>query len=101
MTTLWIAIGGLAVVNAVFKAAGPVILGDRELPPRARSLIALFAPALLAGLVVVNLLGDRWRDLDATTVLGVLVTAAVRLRGAPMPVALLGGVVVAALLRLL
>lgn len=101
MLTLWVAILGLALVNATFKAAGPLILGDRELSPRAGALIALFAPALLAGLVVVDLLGDRWRDLDPTTVAGVLATAAVRLRGAPMPVALLVGVLVAALLRLL
>ena len=101
MTALWVAIVGLAAVNAGFKAAGPVILGDRQLPPRARTLIALFAPALLAGLVVVNLLGERWRDLDPTTVAGVAVTGAVRLRGAPMPVALVAGVALAAVLRLL
>lgn len=98
---LWVAIVGLALVNAAFKAAGPLILGDRELPPRVRDVIGLFAPALLTGLVLVNLLGDRWRDLDPTAVLGVLAAAGARTAGAPIPVALLAGVLLAALLRLL
>jgi DNA integrity scanning protein DisA with diadenylate cyclase activity len=45
-------IGALIVSTAVIKAAGPVVLGGRELPPRAVNVVALLAPALLAALVM-------------------------------------------------
>jgi branched-subunit amino acid transport protein len=52
MTEVWITIGVLAVVTAVFKAAGPIAVGGRELPARPTAVIALAAPAVLAALVV-------------------------------------------------
>lgn len=57
-TELWLLIGGCAAVTVAIKAAGPVALGGRELPPRAASVIALMAPALLAALVVTQALAD-------------------------------------------
>jgi branched-subunit amino acid transport protein len=54
MTAVWTTIGVLAVVGAAIKATGPVLVGGRELPPWARRIIALLAPALLAALVVVD-----------------------------------------------
>ncbi len=58
MTTLWVTILAVAVANAVIKAAGPVLLGGRELPPSVTSVIALLAPALLAALVVTETFGE-------------------------------------------
>jgi branched-subunit amino acid transport protein len=52
MTEVWVTIGVLAVITAVFKATGPVLVGGRELPARAAAVIALAAPAVLAALVV-------------------------------------------------
>ena len=52
MTALWVTIVAVALASAAIKAAGPVLVGGRELPPRAISVIALLAPALLAALVV-------------------------------------------------
>jgi uncharacterized membrane protein len=49
---VWTVIGALIVTTALIKAAGPVLLGGRELPPRALNVVALLAPALLAGLVM-------------------------------------------------
>ena len=49
---VWTVIGTLIVTTAVIKAAGPVLLGGRELSPRALNVFALLAPALLAGLVM-------------------------------------------------
>ena len=43
-------------MTALFRAAGPVLLGGRELPGRVQDVIALLAPALLAALVVVQTL---------------------------------------------
>jgi branched-subunit amino acid transport protein len=51
-------IGGCALVTAAIKAAGPIALGGRELPDRFTGVIALMAPALLAGLVVTAALAD-------------------------------------------
>jgi len=51
-------IGGCAVITAAIKAAGPVALGGRDLPVAFRSVIALFAPALFAALIVTQALAD-------------------------------------------
>ena len=102
MSTLWLAVLIVAVISAVTKALGPVALGGRTLPPPARAVIALLAPALLAALVVVDVAGPRWSDLDWTVPAGLLAVIIARyaLR-APDLVAILAGVVVTALLRLL
>jgi len=96
VTTIWVGIAAVAVVSMVMKAAGPALLGNRELPPRALGVIALLAAALLAGLVVVDTAGDFSWPLLA----GLATVALARWRGAPELVAIVLGVVVAALLRL-
>jgi uncharacterized membrane protein len=58
MTTLWVTIVAVALANAVIKSAGPVLVGGRELPPRATAIVALLAPALLAALVVTETFGE-------------------------------------------
>ena len=63
MTDVWITIGGLLLATAAIKAAGPVIVGGRELPPAAYSVIALLAPALLTALIVTDTFA---RDQDLT-----------------------------------
>jgi len=51
-------IGGLAIVTAGIKAAGPIVLGGRRLPAQFLGVITLLAPALLAALVVTATLAD-------------------------------------------
>ena len=58
MTEVWITIAGLTVAIMALKAAGPVILGGRELPDQALAVIALLAPALLAALVLTGTFTD-------------------------------------------
>jgi hypothetical protein len=67
MTAVWITIAGLAAGSIAIKAAGPLLLGGRDLPPRAAGVIALLAPALLAALVVVETVGaeDAGLTIDA------------------------------------
>ena len=96
MTTVWIGIAAVAVVSLTIKAAGPAILGARELPRRARGVIALLAASLLAGLVVVDVI----REFSWPLLAGVLAVGAARWRGAHELVAIVVGVAVAALLRL-
>jgi hypothetical protein len=96
VTTIWLGIALVALVSMAMKAAGPAVLGRRELPARALGVIALLAAALLAGLVVVDVAGDFSWPLVA----GLVTVAAARWRGAPELVAIVLGVLVAALLRL-
>ncbi|BCJ70068.1 AzlD domain-containing protein [Polymorphospora rubra] len=97
--TLWLAIIAVAAVSFTFKAIGPALLGDRELPPAARNVIALLAPALLAGLIVVEVLGPKWTGIDWTLLVGLAATAAAWAWRAPMLLAVLVGVVATALAR--
>ena len=57
VTEVWVTIAVLAVATAAIRAAGPVLLGGRDLPAPLQGVIALIAPALLAALVVVETLG--------------------------------------------
>ncbi|OLF14806.1 AzlD domain-containing protein [Actinophytocola xanthii] len=97
--TIWLAIGCVALLSFAMKAVGPAVLGDRELSGRARGVVALLAPVLLAGLVVVNVAGPGWRGLDWTLVVGLGGVVAARACRAPVLVAVLAGVVVTAVLR--
>jgi len=61
MTTLWVVILVTAVATAAIKAAGPVLLGGRRLPERLTAVVSMLAPALLAGLIVTQMLGHEGR----------------------------------------
>lgn len=102
MTVLWLAVIIVAVINLTMKAFGPVALGGRTLPVPVRAVIALLAPALLAGLIVVETAGPHWADFDWTVPAGLLAVVVARLLlRAPDLLAILAGVAVTALLRLL
>jgi branched-subunit amino acid transport protein len=58
VTDVWITIAALAAITALIKASGPVVLGGRELPPRANAVIGLLPAALLAALVVTETFGQ-------------------------------------------
>ena len=58
MTAVWTSILVVAVANFAIKAAGPVLLGGRELPRALVAVIALLGPALLMALVVVGTFSD-------------------------------------------
>jgi branched-subunit amino acid transport protein len=66
VTAVWLTIAALALATAAIRAAGPVLLGGRELHPRLISVVALLAPTLLAALVVTQTLGtEDGLDVDA------------------------------------
>lgn len=98
---VWLAVAAVAAANALLKATGPLVLGDRTLPPVARRVVALVAPVLLSALVVVGLAGPGWGDLDGPQVLGVGAAGVARAVRAPLLVAVLLGALTAAGLRLL
>jgi branched-subunit amino acid transport protein len=99
MLTIWICVALTAVASFAIKATGPAILGNRPLPPRASGVIALLGPALLAGLVISDLLGPNWSPANAPLALGVLTAAATRTAGLPPPACVIAAVAVTAIAR--
>jgi uncharacterized membrane protein len=75
VTTMVVAVIALAVINIVYKGVGPIALGDREFPPRLQAVTDAFGPALLAGLVVVELAHNHWTDFDWTVLPGLVAAA--------------------------
>ena len=101
MTTLWVTIIAVALANAAIKAAGPLLVGGRDLPPRVVAVIALLAPALLAALVVTETFGeDRHLVLDERAI-GVAVAGLMLALRAPVLIAVALAAVATALTRAL
>ena len=103
MSEAWVTIVVLAVGTALIRAAGPLLLGGRELPARLQGVIALLAPALLAALVAVQTFGASEGgeyELDARA-LGVGAGAAALLAGASMLPVVAIAAVATALIRLI
>ena len=97
----WTLVAAAAVVTAVIKAAGPVALGGRELPPWSARVIALLAPALLAALVVTALFSDGPRLHVGEEAAGVAAAGLLFWRGASVLTGVLVAAVVTAALRVL
>ncbi|HLM77327.1 MAG TPA: AzlD domain-containing protein [Rubrobacteraceae bacterium] len=96
---LWVVIVAVALASAAIKAAGPVLVGGRELPQRATAVVALLAPALLAALVVSETFGeDRDLVLDERA-LGVAIAAIALALRAPVLLAVALAAATTALVR--
>jgi branched-subunit amino acid transport protein len=64
--TAWIVVALVGVATVAFKAAGPVLIGRRSLPPNVQSLVDLLAPVMLVALVVTQTFGgDEEITVDA------------------------------------
>jgi branched-subunit amino acid transport protein len=97
----WVVIAVVGAATILFKAAGPVLLGTRELPPRVAAVVDVLAPAMLAALVVTQAVGgDREIVLDERLVGIAAGAVAVWLR-APLLAVMVVAAAAAALVRLL
>jgi branched-subunit amino acid transport protein len=66
VTTVWIVVAIVGLGTIAFKAAGPVLIGRRALPPRVQSVVDLLAPVMLIALVVTQTFaGDEEITVDA------------------------------------
>jgi branched-subunit amino acid transport protein len=98
---IWLSVLVLTVISWLMKASAPLVIGSRKLPPRVVRITALTAPVLLAGLIVTDLGGAGWKDVDWTELVGVGVAGGLSLTPkVPMLAAVAGGIVVTALVRL-
>jgi branched-subunit amino acid transport protein len=100
VSALWVAIVAVTLASAAIKAAGPILVGGRELPPRVNAVIALLAPALLAALVVTETLGDDGHLVLDERALGIGVAAVALALRAPVLLAVALAALVTALARL-
>jgi branched-subunit amino acid transport protein len=100
VSSLWIAIVAVAIANAAFKAVGPIVAGDRELPPRVNAVVALLTPALLAALVVTGTFGEGDHLVLDEKALGVGVAGIALALRAPILLAVVLAALVTALVRL-
>ncbi len=91
----------LATGTYVFKAAGPLVLGDRRLPVRLQSLVDLLPAALLASLAIVSTVGEGAAvTLDARLV-GLIVAGVALWRRAPFVVVIIVASAATAIVRAL
>jgi branched-subunit amino acid transport protein len=99
VSALWVSIVAVTLASAAIKAAGPILAGGRELPPRANAVLALLTPSLLTALVVTGTFGEGGHlELDERA-LGVGVAAVALALRAPVLVAVVLAAVVTALAR--
>jgi uncharacterized membrane protein len=66
----------VALGTYALKSAGPLLLGNRTLPPRFLALIGAMPPALLAALVVVNTVVERGHLVLDARIIGVAAAVA-------------------------
>jgi uncharacterized membrane protein len=100
MSDVWTAVALVGAGTIMLKAAGPVVLGGRTVPDTVARVLDALAPAVLAALVVTQLVGgDRAIVLDER--IGGIAAAgvAIALR-APILVTVSVAAVVTAVLRL-
>jgi branched-subunit amino acid transport protein len=101
MSAAWIVVLSVGAATIALKGAGTLVLGSRTLPSPLQSVIALLAPSLLAGLVVVQTLdGDGAVAVDARLA-GVAAAAVALALRAPLLVVLAAAAGVAAVARAL
>ena len=100
MSELWVAIVAVTLASAAIKAAGPILVGGRELPPRANAVIALLASSLLAALVLTETFSEDGRLVLDERALGVGVAAVALTLRAPVLLAVALAALVTALSRL-
>jgi branched-subunit amino acid transport protein len=101
VTPAWALVALLGVVTVALKGAGPLLLGDRELPARPRAMLALLAPGVLAGLVVTQTVGGDGGVIVDARLLGVGAAAVALALRAPLLVVLVVAAGVAAAARAL
>jgi branched-subunit amino acid transport protein len=102
MTGTWATVILVGLATFAIKAAGPLLLGGRELPPRLQGMLDHLPPALLAALIVTQALGDEVRlTLDLPRLLGLAAAAVALAVRAPVLLVLVAATATTALARLL
>jgi branched-subunit amino acid transport protein len=99
MTDAWILVLAVGLATVGLKAAGPLVLGGRQLPAPALGVIGLMAPALLAALIATNTLASGQQLVLDARLLGVVAAGAAILLRAPLIVVVAVAAIVTAAAR--
>jgi branched-subunit amino acid transport protein len=100
MSDEWLVVLVVGAATVALKGMGPVVLGGRELPASLLSVVRLLAPAVLAALVVVQVVGgDRTIVIDERVV-GLAAALVALLFRAPLVVVVASAAAATALTRL-
>lgn len=100
MSETWSVIVAVGAMTIALKAVGPVLLGGKPLPEHLTGIVGLLAPALLAALVVTQVLGgDKEIVLDARLV-GLAAAVVALLLRAPLLVVVFAAAASTAVVRL-
>jgi branched-subunit amino acid transport protein len=100
MSATWLVVLFVGLFTVAFKAAGPVLLGGKELPVRITEAFELLAPSILAALVVTQAVGGTESIVFDGRLVGVGAAAvAIRLR-APLIAVMVVAALATALARL-
>lgn len=99
MNDVWVVVLSVGAFTIALKAAGPVLLGGRELPSQLGGAFEVLAPSLLAALVVTQAVGGDGKLVADERLVGVGVAAvAVRLH-APLILVMILAALSTALVR--
>jgi branched-subunit amino acid transport protein len=101
VTAAWQVVILLGMSTALIKAAGPVALGGRGLPPKLVPMLGLVAPALFAALTATQTFARGSRVALDARALGLLAAVLVSALRAPAPLVILAAVTATAACRLL
>jgi branched-subunit amino acid transport protein len=101
MSEVWLVVLLVGATTIALKAVGPVMLGGRSLPPRLAAPIALLAPAVLAALVVTQLVGGDRELVFDERLAGIAAAALALVLRAPLLAVVVVAAVVTALTRAL
>jgi len=101
VSTVWVVVLVVGLATVGFKATGPVLLGDRSLPPALAEVVALLAPVLLAALVVTQTVGGDNELVFDARLAGVGAGAVAIAARAPLPAVVVVAAATTALTRLL
>jgi hypothetical protein len=100
VTSAWILVLVVGLATVGLKAAGPLVLGGRQLPAPVLGVVGLMAPALLAALIATNTLASGQQLVVDARLLGVAAAGIAVVLRAPVIVVVALAAVVTALARL-
>ncbi len=97
----WAVLLALCAISYVLKALGPLLAGGRQLRPGVRQVLDIVAVPLLAGLILVQTVGDGHRLTVDARVAALAVAAVLVWRRAPFLVVVVAAASITALVRAL
>lgn len=100
MSDAWLVVVVVGVATMALRAVGPVFLGGRELPTSVMAVVRLLAPAVLAALVVVQVLGGDEEIAVDERLVGVAAAAVALVLRAPLILVVVIAAAATALTRL-